>query len=69
MPGLSRIAFSVDEAAVKAWLEGGGHVDAREGTYQNTLLMIAGGSGHARLVKLLLARGALELPRCPPRQR
>ena len=43
---------------VTSWLDGGGHVDARGGETQLTLLMIASTNGHERLVVLLLARGA-----------
>jgi len=50
-----------DEAAVLAWLDGGGRVDA---TYERgdvsgiTLLMGAAYDGHERLVDLLLRHGA-----------
>ncbi len=49
------------EAALLAWLDGGGRVDAtftREGVSGLTLLMGAAGHGQERVVKLLLRRGA-----------
>ena len=47
-----------DVAAVQAWLDGKGHIDARESTGQGTLLMVAGVCGQVQLVELLLGRGA-----------
>ena len=47
-----------DVAAVQAWLDGKGNVDARESTAQGTLLMVAGACGRVQLVELLLGRGA-----------
>ena len=45
-------------AAVEAWLEGAGHVDAREGKKEATLLMVASGAGQEKMVELLVGRGA-----------
>ena len=47
-----------DVAAVQAWLDIKGHIDARESTAQGTLLMAAGVFGQVQLVQLLLGRGA-----------
>ena len=47
-----------DEAVVLAWLDGGGHVDARHSEMQGTLLMTASVMGHERLVIRLLGKGA-----------
>ena len=55
---VARAAEAGDEAAVRAYLEDGGYVDARLLSGGATLLMLAAGSGLARLAVLLLARGA-----------
>ena len=57
---IAKAAANGDEAAVAAWLDGGGHVDAREAEFQGTLLMIACVNGFEllELLELLLARGA-----------
>ena len=50
-----------EEAAVLAWLDGGGRADAtyeRRGVSGITLLMGAAHQGHERVVELLLRRGA-----------
>ena len=50
-----------DEAAVEAWLDGGGHVDARmleEDGAGGTLLLASACNGSLRMVELLLSRGA-----------
>ena len=49
-----------DVAAVAAWLDGGGQVDAipSDGLRYATMLLIASRHGHTALVDLLLARGA-----------
>ena len=47
-----------EEATVLVWLDGGGRIDARSPGKKYTLLMIASGQGHWRLVELLLRRGA-----------
>ena len=47
-----------DAEAVAAWLDAGVCVDARESGLQRTMLMIASGCGHERLVQLLLKCGA-----------
>jgi len=50
-----------DDKLVLAWLDGGGHVDATfdmKGVSGITLLMVAAGLGHRRLVELLPARGS-----------
>ena len=47
-----------DVAAVQAWLDGKGNIDARESTSQGTLLMYASVFGQVQLVELLLGRGA-----------
>ena len=51
-------AATGDVAAVVAWLDMGGHIDAREKECEDTLLMCASGNGQSPLVKLLLNRGA-----------
>jgi len=55
---VARAAEAGDEAAVRAYLEDGGYVDARLSGAGATLLMLAAGQGLARLAVLLLARGA-----------
>ena len=52
-----------DEAAVVAWLDGGGHVDALWDAQASslrslTMLMFASAGGHAEIVDLLLERKA-----------
>ena len=50
-----------DEAAVLAWLDSGGRVNATcrvAGVSGVTALMLAAGSGHERVVELLIRRGA-----------
>ena len=54
---VARAAEAGDEAAVRAYLEDGGYVDARL-SGGATLLMLAARAGLARLAVLLLARGA-----------
>ena len=59
-----------DEAAVLAWLDCGGRVNATcgEGEMSGvTVLMLAAGNGHERVVDLLLQRGAeINLPTSLP---
>ena len=55
------VAGRGDEAAVLAWLDSGGRVNATcgEGEMSGvTVLMLAAGNGHERVVELLLQRGA-----------
>jgi hypothetical protein len=47
-----------DKAAVVTWLDGGGHVDARNEMHGCTLLMGVAAWGHEHLVELLLEAGA-----------
>jgi ankyrin repeat protein len=47
-----------DDTAIVQWLDGGGHIDAREAETQGTLLMACSTSGDLRLVEALLQRGA-----------
>ena len=58
------IACAVDRmdaagvASVVKWLDGGGHVDARDRDFNQTLLIMASNTGQERLVNVLLSRGA-----------
>ena len=56
-------AFQGNLEAVTAWLDDGGHVDARihepeSPIHQSSLLTLASNQGHQPIVKMLLARGA-----------
>ncbi|EOD41873.1 hypothetical protein EMIHUDRAFT_431850 [Emiliania huxleyi CCMP1516] len=58
---IAEAARQGEEAALLAWLDGGGRVDANftlRGCERCTLLMTAARQGHERVVELLLQRGA-----------
>ena len=47
-----------DEAALLAWLDRGGQINAIDGANSDTALMNAAYFGHERVVEVLLQRGA-----------
>ena len=59
LPGcIATAAYQGDVAAVRAWLDGSGHPDARQRKCGGTLLMGASAGGHELLLVMLLGRGA-----------